>query len=262
MDEVYGEPERASELRRQAADLKRRFNETFWLPETSFYAYALDPKKELVCTVASNPGHLLWSGIADEEKAEPVVRRLLRPDMFSGWGIRTLTTRNPAYNPFEYQRGSIWPHDNAFIATGFKRYGFAAEANQVAHAIFEAAARFRNYQLPELFAGLPRTHGSVPIQYPGANIPQAWAAGSIFQFVRAILGLRADAPRRTLYINPTLPEWLPDLELLNLQVGDARLRLRFVRQGGETRWDVLSAEGGDCEVRLDPERAPLKSAAL
>jgi glycogen debranching enzyme len=262
MEEVYGEPERATALRQEAADLKRRFNERFWLPETNFYAYALDPKKELVRTVASNPGHLLWSGIADEEKAEHVVRRLMQPDMFNGWGIRTLSSRNPAYNPFEYQRGSVWPHDNAFIASGFKRYGFAGEANRIAHAIFEAAARFRNYQLPELFAGLPRTYGSFPVQYPGANIPQAWAAGSIFQFVRAMLGLRADAPRHTLYVNPTLGEWLPDIELLNVQVGEARLRLRFAREGEQTSWDVVGVEGGQCEVKLDPEGAPTRTAMM
>ena len=203
-------------------------------------------------TIASNPGHLLWSGIVDEDKAERVVRRLLAPDMFSGWGIRTLSADNPAYNPFSYQLGSVWPHDNAFIAAGFKRYGFAEEAGTVAQAIFEAAARFRNYQLPELFAGLPRTQGSFPVQYPGANIPQAWAAGCVFQFVTALLGLRADAPDRVLYVNPTLPDWLPDLELLNLQVGGARLRLRFTRAGEHTHWEVVEVTGGQCEVMLDP----------
>jgi glycogen debranching enzyme len=259
MERVYGEPERAAELQRQAEELRRRFNDTFWLDDPGFYAYALDPEKQLVRTVASNPGHLLWSGIADADKAEKVVRRLLEPDMFNGWGIRTLTSANPAYNPFEYQRGSVWPHDNAIIASGFKRYGFADEANTVAHAIFEAAARFRNYQLPELFSGLPRMHGSVPVQYPGANIPQAWAAGSVFQLVTAILGLRADAPNRTLYVNPTLGDWLPDIELLNLQVGDARLHLRFRREGARTEWEVVSIQGGDCQVRPDPERQPAQA---
>jgi glycogen debranching enzyme len=248
------------ERRRQAEDLRRRFNETFWMADEGFYAYALDPQKRLVRTIASNPGHLLWSGIADENKAERVVRRLLQPDMFNGWGIRTLTSANPAYNPFEYQRGSVWPHDNAIIASGFKRYGFADEANLVAHAIFEAAARFRNYQLPELFSGLPRMQGSVPVQYPGANIPQAWAAGSVFQLVSAILGLRADAPNQTLYVNPTLGEWLPDIELVNLQVGDARLHLRFRQEGKRTNWEVVSVQGGTCQVLPDAARQPVPTS--
>jgi len=255
LEEVWGEPERAAELRRQAADLKRRFNDRFWMEDEGYYAYALGPDKDLVRTIASNPGHLLWSGIVDDDKAERTVRRLLAPDMFSGWGIRTLSADHPAYNPFSYQLGSVWPHDNALIASGFKRYGFAAETKRVAGAIFAAAARFRNHQLPELFAGLPRTADSFPVQYLGANIPQAWAAGSVFQLVTAILGLRADAPNHTLYVSPTLPDWLPDLELGNLQVGDARLHLRFTRIGADTHWEVLDRQGGRCQVLLDPARS-------
>lgn len=257
MDDVWHEPERAATLRQEAADLKRRFNATFWMEEEGYYAYALGPDKQRVRTIASNPGHLLWSGIVDDDKAARVVQRLLAPDMFSGWGIRTLSAANPAYNPFSYQLGSIWPHDNAIIAAGFKRYGFAAEANLVSHAIFEAAARFRNYQLPELFAGLPRVPGSFPVQYPGANIPQAWAAGSVFQLITAMLGLRADAPNRTLYVDPALPDWLPDIELRNLQVGGGRLSLRFWREGDRTAWKVFDAEGDRCTVVHEPMRYTL-----
>jgi glycogen debranching enzyme len=173
-----------------------------------------------------------------------VVRRFFEDDLWTGWGIRTLSARNPAYNPFSYHNGSIWPHDNALIALGFKRYGFAAETARVARDIFEAASFFSRYRLPELYAGLAKRDSPFPVQYLGANIPQAWAAGSVFHLLRAILGLRADAPRRRLYVHPTLPRWLPELALGGLAVGDTRLTLRFWREGERSRWDVVAQWGG------------------
>jgi glycogen debranching enzyme len=236
-------PVEAGELRRQAAELRRRFNERFWLPEIGCYAFGLDPDKRPIATVASNAGHCLWSGIADGDKAAQVVERFLRPDMWSGWGVRTLSADNPAYNPFSYQLGSVWPHDNGIIAAGFKRYGFAEEANRLAHDIFQAARCFDSYRLPELYAGLAREPGTFPAQYLGANIPQAWAAGSVFHLIQTILGLRADAPNGRLYVHPTLPDWLPDLTLDGLKLGAARLKLRFWREGDASRWDVLDQQG-------------------
>jgi glycogen debranching enzyme len=251
MAEVYaalGNPGRANELTAEAAALRQAFNERFWLDQLGTYAYGLDPDKKPIATVVSNPGHCLWSGIADADKAARVVRRLLQPDMWSGWGIRTLSAEHPSYNPFFYQNGSVWPHDNAFIAAGFKRYGFAAEANQVAKGIFDAAACFESYRLPELFSGLDRADVSFPVQYLGANIPQAWAAGSTLLFGQTILGLRADAPAGRLYVQPTLPDWLPDVELANLGVGASRLHLRFWREGDESSWELMGQQGGAIEV--------------
>jgi len=241
--EALGEPEMAARLRQEAQQLQRRFDEAFWMEDEGFLAYGLDPEKRQIKTIASNPGHCLWSGIVREERAQRIVRRLLAPDMWSGWGIRTLSCDNPAYNPFSYQLGSVWPHDNGIISMGLKRYGFAEEANQVAHAIFDAARFFASYRLPELYAGLPRQPGSFPVQYLGANSPQAWAAGSVFHLLQAILGLEADAPAGKLYVNPTLPEWLPGIELANLKVGDSLLRLRFWREAACSRWEVLDQEG-------------------
>jgi glycogen debranching enzyme len=235
--------DQAAGLRRQAAELRRRFNETFWLEEMGCYAFGLDPNKQPIATVASNAGHCLWSGIADTDKAAKVVERFSRPDMNSGWGVRTLSADNPAFNPFEYQRGSVWPHDNGIIAAGFKRYGFAAEASAVAHDVFDAARCFDGYRLPELYAGLQRQAGSFPVQYVGANIPQAWAAGSVFHLMQTILGLRADAPNGKLYVHPTLPDWLPDVTLDGLKVGSSRLRLRFWRETGASRWELLDRTG-------------------
>jgi len=173
--------------------------------------------------------------------------------MWSGWGIRTLSADNPAYNPFSYQLGSVWPHDNGIIALGFKRYGFAAEAARVARDISRAASHFASHRLPELYAGVERQPGTFPVQYLGANVPQAWAAGSAFHLLQAILGLTADAPRGRLQVDPVLPAWLPDVTLHGLHVGHAKLDLRFWRDGERTRWDASPVEGR-IEVVEEPWR--------
>jgi glycogen debranching enzyme len=163
--------------------------------------------------------------------------------MWSGWGIRTLSSRHPAYNPVSYQNGSVWPHDNGLIALGFTRYGYADEAARVAQDVVEAASTFVSYRLPELYAGIERGAGSFPVQYLHANVPQAWAAGSIFHFVQALLGLQADAPHNRLFVYPQLPEWLPEVTLRRLKVGGSTLDLRFWRVGDRTHWDILAGEG-------------------
>jgi len=241
--QYFGQLEAAGRLRQKAAGLRQRFEELFWCERTGFYAYALDGDKKQVQTIASNPGHLLWSGIVSPERAAGVVARLVEPDMWSGWGIRTLSSGNPAYNPFSYQNGSVWPHDNGIIAMGFKRYGFAKEAAMIARDISEAASYFVFYRLPELYAGTRREPGAFPVQYLGANVPQAWAAGSVFHLLRAILGLHADAHNKTLYVDPVLPHWLPDITLHNLRVGASTVTLRFWTENNETRYEVLSGEG-------------------
>ena len=241
--QYFGRVEDADRLRRKAANLRQRFEQLFWCEETGFYAYALDGEKRQVRTIASNPGHLLWSGIVSRERAARVVARLMEPDMWSGWGVRTLSSDNPAYNPYSYQNGSVWPHDNGIIAMGFKNYGFAKEAAMIARDISEAASYFVFYRLPELYAGTKREPGAFPVQYLGANVPQAWAAGSVFHLVRAILGLNGDAYKKTLYVDPILPHWLPDITLHDLRVGASKVTLRFWTESGETRYEVLSCEG-------------------
>ena len=246
MAEVFDaldEPERAAGLRAKASALRAAFEEKFWCEDLGFYAFALDPEKRPVATIASNPGHCLWSGIATPDHAARVVKRFFEPDMWSGWGIRTLSAQNPAYNPFSYQRGSVWPHDNGIIALGFKRYGFAAEAARVARDISEAASYFMSYRLPELYAGIERRPGTFPVLYPQANVPQAWAAGSVFHLLQAILGIRADAPRGRLYVDPDLPRWLPEITLHGVAVGRARVDLRFWRDGDRSSWAADIREG-------------------
>jgi len=241
---ILGETGTAQQLRSDAETLRASFNDSFWMAEERFYAYALGPDKRQVRSIASNAGQLLWSGIVDPpQRAEHVVARLLAPDMFSGWGVRTLSTNNPAYDPNAYQLGSVWPHDNAFIAAGAKRYGLWQEANSIAKAIFDAATRFQGYRLPELFAGTERAPYGFPVQVLGANIPQAWAAGSIFLLLQAILGITANAPEKTLELNPTLPDWLPDITLCNLKVGGERLTVRFSGKGDRSDYAIL--DGGE-----------------
>lgn len=245
MAEVFdalGKRSRAKKLRAKAAALFERFNEVFWDEETGFYALALDGDKKKVLTVASNPGHCLWSGIVPPERAAKVVKRLMAPDMWSGWGIRTLSALNPAFNPYNYQTGSVWPHDNGIIALGFKRYGFSAEAARIARDISEAGTHFLLNRLPELYTAPQRDGATFPIQYLGANVPQAWAAGSVFALMRAILGFVPDVPNGKLYIDPLLPAWLPDLTLYGIHAGKHRLDIKFWREGEETEFKVIRGD--------------------
>jgi glycogen debranching enzyme len=245
MAEVYdalGKADRAQALRGKAGALFDRFNQAFWDEEFGFYAYALDGEKKKVLSVASNAGHCLWSGIVPPERAAKVVKRLLAPDMWTGWGIRTLSADHPAFNPYNYQTGSVWPHDNAIIAMGFKFYGFGAEVGRIAHGISHAASHFLLNQLPELYTAFERDEGTFPVQYLGANVPQAWAAGSAFMLTQALLGFLPDAPRNKLYVDPSLPRWLPDLTMQDLHIGKHKLDIRFWREGDQTAFEVIKGD--------------------
>jgi glycogen debranching enzyme len=242
MAEVFdalGKSDRAQALRAKASALFDRFNEAFWDEELGFYAYALDGQKKKVLTIASNAGHCLWSGIVPPERTKKVAERLMAPDMWTGWGIRTLSANNPAFNPYNYQTGSVWPHDNAIIAMGFKHYGLSTEAARVAHDISVAASHFRLNQLPELYTAFERDDANFPVQYIGANVPQAWAAGSSFMLTQALLGFLPDAPRNKLYVDPWLPKWLPDLTVHDVRVGKHKIAIRFWREDEQTTFEVI-----------------------
>ncbi len=247
MADVYralGDDRRAEYLLAQAHELRRRYNEVFWMEDERYYAAALDGEKRPVRTIMSNPGHGLYCGIVDEDKATPLAKRLLAPDMFSGWGIRTLSKAAAAYNPMSYHNGSVWPHDNALIAAGLKRYGFARSTNRVATAIFDAAIQADYLRLPELFCGFTRRTPNRPVSYPVACSPQAWAAGSPFLMLQAMLGLSAQAHLNLVTVNkPHLPTWLNTVEVRNLSVGDSRISLVFRREGEITSFSLLSREG-------------------
>ncbi len=248
MAQIYdalGKHARARALRKKAKALFDQFNDVFWDEASGYYAFCLDGDKKPVLSVASNPGHLLWSGMAPPDRAAKVVKRLMAPDMWSGWGIRTLSSDHPAYNPNSYQNGAVWPHDNGIIAAGFRRYGFAQEAMRIARDISGAAGYFMFHQMPELYSGLQRDPTSFPVQYLGANVPQAWAAGSCFTFLQTTIGFQPDVPNGTLYLDPILPAWVPDLIVRNLRCGDKAFDVRFWREGEETQFEVLS---GDASV--------------
>lgn len=250
--EATGKPDLADRLRQEAAELRRAFHRDFYLPGAGYIALCLDGRKRPVETIASNAGHCLWSGIAEPEAAAAVARRVFMDDMWTGWGVRTLSADNPAYNPLEYHRGSVWPHDNALLAAGLARYGYREESNRVASAIVEAAGIFAHLRLPELFAGFARRENPFPVQYRGANVPQAWASGSIPHLLRTILGINPDAARRTLYVDPALPEWMEQATLHNLQVGNARISLEFKLSGGRSQFEVLRCTERDLKVEAGP----------
>ena len=227
--ELLAEPEKAEGLRERARRLYQQFNELFWWEAEGTYYLGLDKDKQPMETVASNPGHCLASGIVPPERAGRVVDRLMAPDMWSGWGIRTLSSKHPGYNPYSYHCGSVWPHDNATIAGGFRRAGRHAEVQRVAEGIFAAAERFDAYSLPELFAGLPRDAGAFPVPYLGANVPQAWAAAAVFRLIAILCGIHTVGRNRTMYVNPDLPDWLPSLTLKNLRAGHGSMELHLER---------------------------------
>ena len=248
---ALGDEEGAARLRREAGELRRRFNEAFWIEDEQYFAGALDADKRQVRTIMSNPGHGLYCDIVDAEKAAPMARRLLAPDMFSGWGIRTMSKSAAAYNPMSYHDGSVWPHDNAFIAAGLKRYGFVKETNRVATALFDAAIYADYMRLPELFCGFTRRSPNRPVSYPVACSPQAWAAGAPFLILQAMLGISARAHENLLTVNkPHLPPWLNSVELRGLCVGDSRITLVFRREGDITGFSLL-ARDGDVRVIME-----------
>jgi glycogen debranching enzyme len=205
--EIWGDDELAERLEGEADELRRRFNEDFWVAERGYYALALDGEKRQVDSITSNAGHLLWSGIADDDKAAKVAEQLVGPALFSGWGVRTMAEGERGYNPIRYHNGTVWPHDNSLIAHGLARYGFRKEAARVALATLEAATHFR-YRLPEVFAGYRRERTEFPVEYPTASSPQAWATGTPLLLMRVLLGLEPDGGT-----DPVLPDKIRRLEL-------------------------------------------------
>jgi glycogen debranching enzyme len=203
----------ADRLETEAADLKRRFNRDFWVEDGEYFALALDPDGKQVDALSSNIGHLLWSGIVDKSKAPAVARHLLGPQLFSGWGVRTLAEGEGRYNPIGYHVGTVWPFDNSFIAWGLRRYGFKDEAAVIAAGILDAA-EFFDGRLPEAFGGYERSETMYPVQYPTACSPQAWSTGTPLLLLRTMLGLEPQGEH--LMVDPALPSAIGHLELLDI----------------------------------------------
>jgi glycogen debranching enzyme len=227
-----------------AHNLKMRFNRDFWLPERGFYAVALDGEGRPADSITSNPGHCLGLDIIESDKVCSVAERLQAPDMFSGWGIRTLSSLSSAYNPMGYHIGSVWPHDNGLIAAGLRASGLVDQALEIAKGILDMTIQQPYQRPPELFCGFERTPDNSPVRYPVACSPQAWATGTIFQLLRVMVNLVPDAPGNYLRIvQPTLPESVHHLSLQNLKIGQTLLDLEFEQSNGATACRVVRKRG-------------------
>lgn len=239
------EKDAAKRLFREASELKKRFNEAFWMEDEGYFALGLDPQKRQIKSVTSNPGHCLATAIVDDALVPRTALRLIADDLFTGWGVRTLSSSHPAYNPYSYHRGSVWPVEHGTFAVAFTRYGYHKVVQLIARAQFEAAALFDFYRLPELFSGHQRdADHPFPAFYHQACSPQAWSASAVFCMLQAMLGLYPYAPLNMLLVDPHMPDWLPEITLEGLRVGDATVTIRFYRRAdGRGDYEVLDKRG-------------------
>jgi glycogen debranching enzyme len=233
-DGPLAEPDLARRLQSESEQLQQRFNNDFWLDDRGgYYAIGLDGDKRRIDSLTSNIGHLLWSGIVPKERAGLVARQLMSDELFSGWGVRTLSTGDRGYNPIGYHLGTVWPHDSSIAALGLARYGFREECNRIALALLDAAA-FSEHRLPEAFSGYPRSFSRFPVPYPTACSPQAWATGAPLLLLRSMLGLEARG--RGVRLDPVVPQEIGSIRVSGLPAFG-------------TRWDV-DAIGSHGHVRL------------
>jgi glycogen debranching enzyme len=235
----------AHRLYHEAEELRKRFSEKFWLPADRYPALALDAQKRAIPTIASNAGHCVAAGIMEQEHVVSTVRRMMSDELFTGWGVRTLSNQHPAFNPYSYHRGSVWPVEQATFVLGMVRYGLHREAAELARAFFEAASCFEFCRLPELFAGHRRdANHPFPAAYPEACWPQAWSSSAVFGVIQSLLGLYPYAPLHILIVDPYLPDWLPEITVTHLRIGRAVVDLHFSRRSdGQTGFQIKRLEG-------------------
>ncbi len=246
---TLGKRGRSVQLEEQAAVLKRAFNDAFWLEELGMYALALDGQKRPCAVRASNAGHCLLTGIVDHERAQRISAALMSDSFFSGWGIRTLATSEQRYGPITYHNGSVWPHDNSLIAKGLAEYGFKTDVHRIMGGFLDASNRLEFHRLPELFCGFPRRPGEGPIEYPLACAPQAWAAGSVFLFLQACLGLSIDAAKRQIvFTKPSLPSFLREVRIEGLRAGAGSADLTLHYHRADDVGVNVTDRSGDVEI--------------
>jgi glycogen debranching enzyme len=242
MGRILGKDGWSRELEEEARALQRKFIEAFWMEDEQYLAYALDGDKNQIKTIVSNPGHCLFTGILPEEMALAVARRLLNNDMYSGWGIRTMSKVMGPYNPMSYHNGSVWPHDNAIIAYGLRCYRQFDLLEKVVTGLFEAAMSFPYHRLPEVFCGFTRRRDGGPVHYPTACDPQAWAVGTMPLLIRTLLGISCWG--NEVHVSaPQLPPWVQEIQICNLSAGSGTVDLEFTRKQGKAYCGVLRATG-------------------
>ena len=237
------DPAWSAELAARAEKIRTRFERAFWMPARSFYAQALDGRKHLVPDIVSNPGHVLWAGAATPAHGRATARRLREPDLASGWGIRTRSSRSKHYDPVSYQNGSVWPHDTAFAAAGMARYGDKAGAARTIAEMIAAAKAFPDWRIPELFGGQPRRAGVAPTTYPVACVPLAWSAGATFLCIRTMLGLSVAPNGSAVALDPLLPDGVDRFEAIGLRVGAGDMDVRIARRRGRVHVEEIDARG-------------------
>lgn len=241
---AFGDQPRGRALENAAAELQQRFEEAFWCHDLSTYALALDGEKQPCRVRTSNPGHCLYTGIADDKRARLVAHTLVSPDFFSRWGVRTVGCHEARYNPLSYHNGSVWPHDNALIAAGMARYGRRDFAGRILMGLLDLSSAVELHRLPELICGVDRRPGQGPTLYPVACSPQAWAAGSVFLLLQACLGISVDrAQKKLLFDRPCLPDGIRQLSIRELQVGAASVDLLLEREDGAVRVETTQKQG-------------------
>ena len=242
----------ASAFQTRARAVQKRFEEVFWCAEIATYALAVDGAKRPCRVRSSNAAHCLFTGIADPGHASEVARTIFHPDVFSGWGVRTLACGEARYNPLSYHNGSVWPHDNALIAWGLARFGETKAAARLLAGLFEAGQYFDLNRMPELFCGFDRHAGVGPIPYPVACSPQAWSAASVFLLIQASLGLKIDAAAaRVVFSRPALPASLPELRIFDLEVAGGRVDLLLTRHDEDVSVRVLRRSGAEIDVLIE-----------
>jgi glycogen debranching enzyme len=256
-----GEKGEARRLFTEAGELKKRFNDAFWMADENYYAMGLDAQNWQIRSIGSNPGHLLATGIADTSLVKQTANRMFVDDLFSGWGVRTLSKDNPAFNPYSYHRGSVWPVEQGTFAIGFLRYGLHHLVEKICLSQFEVASLFEFYRLPEVFSGHQKdADHPFPALYPQTNWPQAWSSSVVFLLVQSLLGIYPYAPLNLLLVDPHLPGWLPELTLKQLRVGGAVVTMRFFRkEDGSSDYEILDLRG-DLRVIRQPSPWSLTSS--
>jgi glycogen debranching enzyme len=248
---AIGESDVAERLEQEADCLQTSIDEQFWCEAIGTYALALDGAKHPCAVRTSNAGHVLFCGVAKEDKAARVAKDLMTPDLFTGWGVRTVAIGASRYNPMSYHNGTVWPHDSSIVAAGLARYGMSEAAGRIFTGLFDAACRFPDFRLPELFCGFARRAGEGPVSYPSACTPQAWASGAVFLLLQACLGIDIDAKAGVIEVaRPYLPGWLDHVVVRDLSVGDGRATLHFHRAASGVEVGISDMEGDVRLVRL------------